>query len=112
MADEERRLGDWLIEKSHTGTHAVCYLRLTSRLGLSSWDMARQVPSVPHSQAENVTRDDLFVGVALLCRSRCHLSIACIITYQPVRPTKQIHAFLIYPAVECCLDFTVLKPLK
>ena len=70
----------------------MCYLRLTPRLGLSSW--AAMYLLVREMKQEKILK--LFS-----CHS--HLSIACIITYQPVRPTEQIHAFLIYSAVECCL---------
>ena len=37
MADEERRLGDWLSLWAHKDAHAVCAPGLTPRLGLSSW---------------------------------------------------------------------------
>eukprot|EP00966_Prymnesium_polylepis_P101012 2339209-Prymnesium_polylepis.1 len=37
MADEERRLGDWLSSWAHKDAHAVCAPGLTPRLGLSTW---------------------------------------------------------------------------
>ena len=56
MADEERRLGDWLSLWAHKDAHAVCAPGLTPRAdtAVRVECMARHVPS----QAGNATSED------------------------------------------------------